>query len=109
MVLIQIKIAQGLARIWSFFGFAQRLGKFLFQEIVFVLFRVDGLAEEAFLAFVLLAHSARGCFKILKGTFARRWRVGDYSARCRINLEHGSAIGAGYFKRSLFLRRHINM
>jgi hypothetical protein len=28
-------------------------------------------------------------------------------AGCRINLQHGATVWAGYFKRSLFLGRHI--
>src|ERR1700734_647958 len=65
LTLIQIEFAQRLA-IGSILGLAQRLGKLFLEKVILVLYRVHRLAENRFLALILLAHGLGRRFKVLK-------------------------------------------
>ncbi len=98
VVSVKVDVAEGPAAPRSFFGFTEGFGKFFIEEVVLIFFRIDGLAEDAFLAFILFAHGAGGGFEIFEGTFARRWCVGDDGTQGGIDFEDAAAVRACNFK-----------
>jgi hypothetical protein len=96
--LIQVKVAQRAIRERSLLGLLDGLGELLREHVVLVLFRVDGLAEQALATLVALTVRTRGLAEVLERLLAGRRRVRNDGTRNRIDLEDRSAVRATYFK-----------
>src|SRR5262245_41923838 len=76
--LVEVNIAYA-RRVWRFLGALHGFLKLLFQQVGFVALRLNRLAEDRFLAAVLLFHGLGGFIQIVE-RFHSRWRRVGYDA-----------------------------
>ena len=98
-MLIEIKIADGLAGIGRFLGAFHRFLKLLLEQVGAILLRLDGLTKNRFLAAILLAHRAGGIFKVRESFRRCRGGMRDHRLRAWVHFQDGIAARAGDFKR----------
>src|SRR5580704_6757121 len=97
--LIEIEFTQRSSLVGRFLCLAQRFLESLVEQLLFIFFRFDRLAENVFLTLVLFAHGLGCRFKIFKGPFTRRGGVREYRPGLGVNLQDCPAIGTGDIER----------
>src|SRR5208282_5025622 len=104
--LIQIEVADGLARVWRFLGFLHRFLEFLFQNFGSMLLRLDRLPEDGFAAGVLFLHGAGGVLHVVKHARLHGGGMRNYGASFGIHFEKSAAAGTSDFE-SWGILRHF--
>src|ERR1700727_2720624 len=77
---------------------AQHFLESLVEQLCFILFGFDRLAENVLFALVLLTHGLGGCFEIFEGPFTRRRRMREDSPAFRVDPQDRPAVGTGDIK-----------
>src|SRR5579871_3461515 len=96
--LVEIKVADGFARVRRFLRLLHGFLKLLLQQVSLVFLCLHRLPEHGFAAVVLLLHGARRFFYIVEGFRHLGRGVGDHSLGLRVHLQHRIAARASNFE-----------
>jgi len=98
--LVEVEVADGLAGVGGFFGFAHGFLEFFLEQVGGVLLGLQGLTEDGVAAVVLFFHGAGRFFHVVEHFRLHRGGVSNDGFRFRIDLQNRITAGAGHFKRA---------